>query len=116
MYNFLCQSTVHYVWLFDVSQQKGKCFSIKDIMSFQQDSFLVVSLWLIDFLFCSVSPVVHRCQVTDWWPEEPAPEPDYVGNESDPELNFVIKGPFPKEYTEDETWLENWKVERKGWR
>ena len=73
----------------------------------------------------------------DWWPEEPAPEPDYVGNEcldiedlnimvwdskppwfrhlfgssqkvgswdlshltllrSDPELNFVIKGPFPK--------------------
>lgn len=40
--------------------------------------------------------------VEDWWPEEPAPEPDYVGNESDPELNFVIKGPFPKEYTEDE--------------
>eukprot|EP00439_Symbiodinium_sp_Y106_P037501 s4813_g4.t1 len=40
--------------------------------------------------------------VQDWWPEEPAPEPDYVGNESDPELNFVIKGPFPKEYTEEE--------------
>ncbi|CAJ1390555.1 unnamed protein product [Effrenium voratum] len=40
--------------------------------------------------------------VEDWWPEEPAPEPDYVGNESDPELNFVIKGPFPKEYTEEE--------------
>ena len=41
--------------------------------------------------------------VEDWWPEEPAPEPDYVGNESDPELNFVIKGPFPKEYTEEDT-------------
>eukprot|EP00931_Biecheleriopsis_adriatica_P060968 TRINITY_DN36633_c0_g1_i1.p1 TRINITY_DN36633_c0_g1~~TRINITY_DN36633_c0_g1_i1.p1 ORF type:complete len:417 (+),score=120.42 TRINITY_DN36633_c0_g1_i1:70-1251(+) len=40
--------------------------------------------------------------VEDWWPEEPPPEPDYVGNESDPDLNFVIKGPFPKEYTEDE--------------
>eukprot|EP00438_Fugacium_kawagutii_P001474 Skav202520 [mRNA] locus=scaffold2011:11564:14533:- [translate_table: standard] len=37
-----------------------------------------------------------HCLLEDWWPEEPAPEPDYVGNESDPELNFVIKGPFPK--------------------
>lgn len=45
--------------------------------------------------------------VEDWWPEEPPPEPDYCGNETDPTLNFVIKGPFPKEFTPEEMFWRN---------